>query len=429
MNFLGLWHVFQHVPGPLVMLDPMARRLPAMISLALLALACVQIQAPLPLAREVAPGAAQPIDGVWRSDDGGAAFEIAGGRVIAKDVVSDGFFRVDPGMVVAVEILQRGPFEFEGRELAFGGRWLAELEPDGVLHVRIFRPLNVVELVLIPIELVNRRWFEAQLASDRVVRAAALAVPPVRLPSASRETTSANPESFGRYFALVVGNDAYRHLRPLRTAGRDASAIAELLESKYGFEVERLADATREDVLDALRGLRSRLSASDNLLIYYAGHGWLDEAADEGYWLPVDATRESEVNWIAHSTISAYLKAIRAKHILVVADSCYAGKLTRGIRVVHRTPSHLEVLARKRARVVLTSGGLEPVDDAGRGDHSAFAAALLDALSENDGILDTGSLYARIRRPVMLASDQTPELADIRRAGHEGGDFLFVPVR
>jgi hypothetical protein len=26
----------------------------------------------------------------------------------------------------------------------------------------------------------------------------------------------------------------------------------------------------------------------------------------------------------------------------------------------------------------------------------------------------------------MLAADQAPELADIRKAGHEGGDFLFI---
>ena len=119
----------------------------------------------------------------------------------------------------------------------------------------------------------------------------------------------------------------------LRTARNDAGALAVLLERRYGFEVELLTDATREEILVALRGLRERLTPEDNLLIYYAGHGWLDEAADEGYWLPVDATRDNEVNWIANSTVSTYFKAIRAKHILVVADSCYAGKLTRGIRV------------------------------------------------------------------------------------------------
>ena len=40
--------------------------------------------------------------------------------------------------------------------------------------------------------------------------------------------------------------------------------------------------------------------------------------------LNFSATRENETNWIANSTISVYFRAIRAKHILVVSDSCFA---------------------------------------------------------------------------------------------------------
>ena len=31
------------------------------------------------------------------------------------------------------------------------------------------------------------------------------------------------------------------------------------------------------------------LNENDSLLIYYAGHGYSDHAADKAYWLPVDA--------------------------------------------------------------------------------------------------------------------------------------------
>jgi hypothetical protein len=67
------------------------------------------------------------------------------------------------------------------------------------------------------------------------------------------------------------------------------------------------------------------------------------------------------------------------------------------------------------------------VDDSGGGNqHSPFASALLEALEENQSVMDGTQLFERIRRPVMLHSDQTPEYADIRKAGHDGGDFLFV---
>jgi len=72
------------------------------------------------------------------------------------------------------------------------------------------------------------------------------------------------------------------------------------------------------------------------------------------------------------------------------------------------------------------SGGLEPVIDAGGGQNSVFAKAFMAALNNNPDVLEGQSLFAAIRRPVALESDQTPEYSDIRRAGHDGGDFLFA---
>jgi len=80
----------------------------------------------------------------------------------------------------------------------------------------------------------------------------------------------------------------------------------------------------------------------------------------------------------------------------------------------------------KRARTALVSGGLEPVTDRGSGGHSVFAGAFLAALRENPDVMGGQSLYDAIKRPVVLNADQTPQYSDIRRAGHDGGEFLFV---
>ena len=66
------------------------------------------------------------------------------------------------------------------------------------------------------------------------------------------------------------------------------------------------------------------------------------------------------------------------------------------------------------------------IDSGGKGLHSVFASAFLDTLTKNKGIIDGTLLFNTIRRQVMLNSDQTPEYSDIRKAGHEGGEFLFV---
>lgn len=231
----------------------------------------------------------------------------------------------------------------------------------------------------------------------------------------------------GEYHALVIGNDDYPHLPKLRTAVNDAKSLSQLLEKRYGYSVTTLLNASRSEILQALTRYRRLLTEQDNLLIYYAGHGWLDEEADRGYWLPVDATQEDDVQWIANETITSKTRAIEAKHVMIIADSCYSGKLVRGIHVNQNTPNYLKRLATRRARVVLTSGGIEPVSDGGgRDNHSVFATALLRALEENDGVLEGHELFTQVRRPVAVNSDQIPEYSDIRKAGHDGGDFLFI---
>lgn len=124
---------------------------------------------------------------------------------------------------------------------------------------------------------------------------------------------------------------------------------------------------------------------------------------------------------------------MRAGHVMVVADSCYSGTLTRGVRAVpdiaEDRRAWIKRMTGKRARTALASGGLEPVLDAGGGEHSVFAKAFLSALRSNQSVMDGHQLFTKVSRPVALESDQTPRYADIRRAGHEGGDFLFVRTR
>ena len=235
---------------------------------------------------------------------------------------------------------------------------------------------------------------------------------------------------FGRFHALVIGNQSYEHLPTLKTSVNDANAVARILEQDYGFSVTTLIDATRGDIIDALDVLAEQLTEQDNLLIYYAGHGWLDRNADRGYWLPVDSKPDRRRRWLSNSTVTDSLKLIQAKHVMIIADSCFSGTLTRGLPAAIEAPDrpqagYIRQVAERRARVALVSGGLEPVSD-GRGDHSPFARALLDALQSNDSVLDAATMFTRIKRKVLLEADQTPQFSDVRSAGHDGGDFLFV---
>ena len=255
--------------------------------------------------------------------------------------------------------------------------------------------------------------------------------PPVQQPSQALVPSGVD---FGRYHALIIGNNAYRSLPRLKTAINDATGVANLLREEYGFNVTILTDATRDDTIKTLYGIRSRLKERDNLLIYYAGHGWLDEKADRGYWFPVDATEDNPSRWLSNATITDTLKAVSARHVLVVADSCYSGAMARafkrGALVKPRTPGFIAQMLDKKSRTVLASGGMEPVVDSGGGGHSVFAKALLDSLADNRGVMDGTQVFAKVREQVRLNAHQTPQYSNIRFAGHEvGGDFLFVRKR
>lgn len=245
----------------------------------------------------------------------------------------------------------------------------------------------------------------------------------------------------GGYHALVIGNDHYRQWTPLSTAVADAEAMSKILQDRYGFRVTVLKDADRKQILKTLNDYRKTLSDQDHLLVYYAGHGFLEPEIDRGYWIPVEGDLFDNSDWIEFPAVTDLLELIPAQQILVVADSCFAGKLTRSAigRVnpdaeESERQSRLKAIAGQKIRATLTSGGAKPVLDEGGAGHSVFATAMLGVLSENTDVLETERLYWTVRSRVIQAAErmkfeQIPTYGPIHMAGHEGfGDFVFVPL-
>ncbi len=237
----------------------------------------------------------------------------------------------------------------------------------------------------------------------------------------------------GKYCAFIIGINKYKYLAGLRTAVNDAEEVGKVLKENYGFEIVSLldSDATRNNIVRKINELRERLSPSDKLLIYYAGHGYFDETTKKAYWLPADAEKNDDTNWIMSDTITSNLKRITAKHILIVSDSCYSGTLTRAAQVdlySNKTRSgYIRKLLEKETRVLIASGGNEPVSDSGGGANSVFAKAFIKALKETDQPVFTAEeiFVGRIKEFVAGNADQTPEYSLIRDSGHDGGDFVF----
>jgi len=277
------------------------------------------------------------------------------------------------------------------------------------------------------------------------------AVPRTREPAAGApsvamaDTATARSVSgldFGRYYALIIGNQNYSEMENLQTPRSDAEHVAKVLKEKYGFTVQMIEDGTDVTMLRALNDLNGVLKPNDNLLIYYAGHGTRLKAdkRESGYWLPVNAERPpKDTYWVPNEQITAHIGRMAARRVLVVADSCYAGLLSSDPsfifldRPTQVSGDYIRFKLPKRARLLIASGGDEPVLDNGSQGNSVFAAAFLAELQQNVGVLSVPALFAGVQQRVREAAArlkfvQQPELKSIKGAGHEVGDFFFVPL-
>ncbi len=239
----------------------------------------------------------------------------------------------------------------------------------------------------------------------------------------------------GNFYALVIGiNDYHAPLPPLKTAVDDGRAVGKMLEQSYGFKVQYLlnADATRFNILDALAKYEGTLQTSDNLVIYFAGHGYLDPKTKRAYWMPYDANSTLSPNRIISDELMNEVSDAPARHVLVISDSCYSGDLANtrgpGSEISAGTPAGIARMLGRKSRNLMASGGEEAVSDAGVDGHSVFAGVLLRALAENVNPMFTASslFYGTIKDSVVGNSMQTPEYAVIPNSTHNGGDFVFV---
>jgi len=246
----------------------------------------------------------------------------------------------------------------------------------------------------------------------------------------------------GKYRALIIGNNDYTDPKQkwstLNTAVADAVAMENLLRNYYGFnDITRLQNASRKDILYALREISQRVLPNDSVLIYYAGHGYMDQETQKGYWIPVDAMGNDYTTYLRNSTIRDEIGIIadRAKHTLLISDSCFSGSLLRrGANFPSKGEegaNYFKKVAEKKSVQIMSSGGFEYVDDNYKNSgHSPFTYFLLNELQHNDKPMITLSeLSTDVTKAVANNVDQTPNHGVLQGSGDELGEFIFVKIK
>ena len=256
----------------------------------------------------------------------------------------------------------------------------------------------------------------------------------------SKVEGSQSEDKTGRQFALLIGNNNYQDWDPLKTAIRDVERLRDVLLKRYGYknkDVILVRDARRSEILGGLDGLRRRSGADDKVLVYYAGHGVYDEGND-GYWVPVEGKRENNYDHISNADILNRLGSIKARHKLLVSDSCFSGNLlTRGMMVQDKLelqkPAYFIEKNRLKSVQGFSSGGDQPVFDGGPKweGNSVFAYHFIAQLEANQRpFLSSTELGQRVTELVSndtqdMGRPQAPIIQSIRNQGDQGGEFFF----
>jgi formylglycine-generating enzyme required for sulfatase activity len=252
---------------------------------------------------------------------------------------------------------------------------------------------------------------------------------------------SYKPE-YSHSWALLVGIDDYRHgrLPPLHTAVKGVRALADLLQSAFGFDPACILtleneQATRSAILRAFTDPLSRpdrAGPDDRVLIYFAGHGITFDTpqGEVGCIVPYDVEAGYIDTTIPMDDMTRLADRIYAKHVLFLLDACFSGFATTR-EAAPGVERQVEDLLTRPARQVIAAGTRDQAvaDLWGPGGHSLFTGFLLDGLRGASpapgGILRAFHLAGYLQDQVAQhsRSRQTPQYAPLM--GSQGGDFIF----
>ena len=145
--------------------------------------------------------------------------------------------------------------------------------------------------------------------------------------------------------ALIIGIDAYRHVRPLKGAVADAQDMDTSLRRMGARDVTTLIDAQadRASVLMAIDRLVARTQQKDLVVLSIAGHGAQEPEKVKGsepdgmenvFLLPgFEPTATGSQQRILGREFNHFIKQfeLRGAKVLFVADTCHGGGMARDV--------------------------------------------------------------------------------------------------
>jgi Caspase domain len=221
----------------------------------------------------------------------------------------------------------------------------------------------------------------------------------------------------GRYRALLIGNSTYpadeHNLQTLKGPVKDIAALNRaLIDPGAGLfadiDVTLLPEATSARAIRALGRFFGTADRDDVLLVYFSGHGKLDQSGRLHLCMQDTESTDLLSTAVSSARIKEFADASHARNVVIVLDCCYAGAFRGG---------DLGDAVAGPGRYVLTScRGTQLANDATvENGTSFFTQHLVDGLvdaaadQDGDGYVTFSDLYAYVDRRLRGAGKQIPQ--------------------
>jgi uncharacterized caspase-like protein/cytochrome b len=239
--------------------------------------------------------------------------------------------------------------------------------------------------------------------------------------------------------ALIIGNNQYNDpkLAPLKTPEVDTRELAKVLRAKHigNFdEVSSLTDPTELKSRRAISRFLSNRKPDDLVLLYFSGHGVLDERGSLFLALKDTQTDSLNATAISSSFLSYELDKCRSKRQILILDCCNSGAFERGTKGEVKAISEGTFEGSGSGRVVLTA--TDSTQFAFEGDQiiqqselSLFTHFLLEGLKtgaadlNNDGNVSLDEWYEYIHSKI---TEVTPKQVPHKWSYRQQGDLIIA---
>jgi trehalose 6-phosphate synthase len=216
--------------------------------------------------------------------------------------------------------------------------------------------------------------------------------------------------------AVLIGTSSYDddELPDLDSVRANLTDLEErLADERFGAfrQIQTVLDPSSIGKLGSVLAKEAR-AAEDTFLVYYAGHGLVDE--DGELYLALTTT-ESDVVYSSAMPFTHIRRAVRnspAQNRVAILDCCYSG---RAIQAMSDPDSVLSGQIEIAGGCVLTSSSATQISHAPEGErHTAFTGELLEVLTS--GLPDVGefitldAVYTRLARRLPARSLPRPRI-------------------